>query len=267
MTFHRKVGRNIRLEASNTVGKRLDEEFAQVSVIFTTCSNCSIYVTLKTNIDVLENENQKNFQLFLTKLKETKKLIDLGIHHYVCYFQGYVFSSSTIKPGDRILIQILATEEAYIGSIAFGLTNCDPSSIDTEDLPEDSDLLLDRPEYWVVSKDVANCPGVGDELSFQINLDGSVEFSKNGNIPSVFMHVDTSLPLWAFWDVYGHTLKIRLIGSTLEPVARPGNQSSNPASPYSPNQSLTTAIASAQDNFMNQSQPLSECTICFEKGN
>jgi hypothetical protein len=30
MSFHRKVGRNIRLEASNTVGKRLDEEFAQV---------------------------------------------------------------------------------------------------------------------------------------------------------------------------------------------------------------------------------------------
>jgi protein neuralized len=179
--------------------------------------------------------------------------------------QGYVFSSTTIKPGDRILVQILATEDAYIGSIAFGLTNCDPASIDTEDLPEDSDLLLDRPEYWVVSKDVANCPGVGDELSFQVNLDGSVEFSKNGNIPSVFMHVDTSLPLWAFWDVYGHTLKIRLIGSTVESVARPANQTSNPTSPYASTQ--PSAHASAQDYSMNQSQPLSECTICFEKGN
>ena len=34
------------------------------------------------------------------------------------------------------------------------------------------------------------------------------------------MHVDVSLPLWAFWDIYGNTSKIRLIGSTQEPVLR-----------------------------------------------
>ena len=39
----------------------------------------------------------------------------------------------------------------------------------------------------MVSKDVADRPDVGDELSFQINIDGSVEFSKNGNIPSAFV--------------------------------------------------------------------------------
>ena len=32
------------------------------------------------------------------------------------------------------------------------------------------------------------------------------------------MHVDVSVPLWAFWDVYGNTQKLRLIGSTLEGV-------------------------------------------------
>ena len=34
------------------------------------------------------------------------------------------------------------------------------------------------------------------------------------------MHVDISLPLWAFWDIYGNTSKIRLIGSTKDPVQR-----------------------------------------------
>ena len=162
---------------------------------------------------------------------------------------------------ERIVVQVLGTEEAYIGSIAFGLTNCDPASIDVQNLPEDSDLLLDRSEYWVVSKDVANCPAVGDELSFQVSRDGSVEFSKNGNIPSVFMHVDTSLPLWAFWDVYGHTSKIRLLGSTSEPIPR--TLQSPPASSAGP-QSPDVGVDPA--SYMQQHQPLSECTICFEKG-
>ena len=35
------------------------------------------------------------------------------------------------------------------------------------------------------------------------------------------MHVDVTLPLWAFWDIYGNTSKIRLIGSTQNPVLRP----------------------------------------------
>ena len=37
------------------------------------------------------------------------------------------------------------------------------------------------------------------------------------------MHVDISLPLWAFWDIYGNTSKLRLIGSTKEPVLRFNN--------------------------------------------
>ncbi len=163
--------------------------------------------------------------------------------------------------GERIVVQVLGTEEAYIGSIAFGLTNCDPASIDVQNLPEDSDLLLDRSEYWVVSKDVASCPAVGDELSFQVSRDGSVEFSKNGNIPSVFMHVDTSLPLWAFWDVYGHTSKIRLLGSTTEPIPR--TLQSPPASSAGP-QPPDSGVD--PNSYMQQHQALSECTICFEKG-
>ena len=56
-----------------------------------------------------------------------------------------------------------------------------------------------------MSKDVANTPDTGDELCFTVNNDGSVEFSKNGSPPQTFMHVDVSVPLWVFWDVYGNT--------------------------------------------------------------
>ena len=60
------------------------------------------------------------------------------------FAQGYVFSAAPVVVGERIVIQVLGIEDSYVGSLAFGLTNCDPSSVDTRELPEDSDLLLDR---------------------------------------------------------------------------------------------------------------------------
>lgn len=171
------------------------------------------------------------------------------------FAQGYVFSCNPVVPGQRMVVQVLSTEESYIGSLAFGLTSCDPDSLEVNQLPEDSDLLLDRPEYWVVSKDVANSPSVGDELSFTLNHDGSVEFAKNNGIPSVFMHVDITLPLWAFWDVYGHTSRIKLWGSTEQNLPRPESQSVLP-----PVEAAQEALLDTSTN----SQP-SECTVCYEK--
>ena len=89
------------------------------------------------------------------------------------YSGGYVFSEEAVRPGERFVVQILATENMYIGSLTFGLTSCDPASLEAAELPEDADMLLDRSEYWVVSKDVASAPDTWDELSFLVNNDGS----------------------------------------------------------------------------------------------
>lgn len=59
-------------------------------------------------------------------------------------------------------------EPAYTGSLAFGLTCCDPVNLQGSTLPVDSDDLLERPEYWVGIKDVAAQPKITDELSFWI---------------------------------------------------------------------------------------------------
>ena len=32
----------------------------------------------------------------------------------------------------------------YIGSLAFGVTSCDPATVAVSSLPEDADMLLDR---------------------------------------------------------------------------------------------------------------------------
>jgi len=52
------------------------------------------------------------------------------------------------------------------------MTAADPALIPPMDLPDDSDLLLDRPEYWIVNKDVCSNPDVADELSFHLTEEG-----------------------------------------------------------------------------------------------
>ena len=185
----------------------------------------------------------------------------VATRHEEEFAQGYVFGRHTINPGERIVIQILSNEDSYIGSLAFGLTNTDPETLNVSELPEDSDLLLDRPEYWVVSKDVANCPNSGDELSFTIKSDGSVEFMRNNGIPSVFMHVDITQPLWAFWDIYGNTSRIRILGSTLQSL---GRTPPRPSNSNSSSQLVQVQESNPENSELNTSNP-TECIVCYEK--
>ncbi|XP_076460383.1 protein neuralized-like isoform X2 [Babylonia areolata] len=131
------------------------------------------------------------------------------------YCNGYIFTSRPVTPGQKIVLQILGVDRSYIGGLGLGLTACDPDTITPAQLPDDADLLLDRPEYWVVNKDVCRNPEVGDELSFAITGEGEVLYSRNNGKFSVLMHVDRTLPLWAFFDVYGNVQKVKVIGTTV----------------------------------------------------
>lgn len=129
------------------------------------------------------------------------------------FCQGYVFSARPMRPGQTLVVQILSTEPAYAGSLAIGLTSCDPATLRLSDLPDDAEQLLDRPEYWVVRRDAANGLRRGDELSVTLTTDGEVRVNRNGSNPMTVMHVDHTLRLWAFVDIYGATQKVRLLTS------------------------------------------------------
>ncbi|MPC48121.1 protein neuralized-like isoform X1 [Portunus trituberculatus] len=144
------------------------------------------------------------------------------------YSHGYVFTARPLRPGERLVVQVLHVEAMYVGALAFGLTSANPAGLEPSELPEDCDLLLDRLEYWVVSKDVAASPQPADELAFALSHQGEVTFSRNGAAPQVFMHVDHTLQLWAFFDVYGNTSKIRSLGVTHDPAPPQQPASSSP---------------------------------------
>jgi hypothetical protein len=67
---------------------------------------------------------------------------------------------------------VLSTETAFTGSLAFGLTSCDPIHVPASRLPIDTDELMERPEYWVSIKDVAASPAPFDILTFSIDSTG-----------------------------------------------------------------------------------------------
>ncbi|XP_030565800.1 protein neuralized [Drosophila novamexicana] len=146
------------------------------------------------------------------------------------FCQGYVFTARPIRIGEKLIVQVLKTEQMYVGALALGLTSCNPALLQPNDLPNDSDFLLDRPEYWVVSKDIAAAPQRGDEIAFFVAPNGEVSISKNNGPAVVVMHVDQSLQLWAFLDVYGSTQSLRMFRQQLpNMVAYPSQPQINAA--------------------------------------
>ncbi|CAG9818269.1 unnamed protein product [Phaedon cochleariae] len=159
------------------------------------------------------------------------------------FCQGYVFTGRHLQLGERIVVQILGTEPMFQGCLGIGLTSCDPATLQQGDLPDDSNFLLDRPEYWVLSRDFARNLNKGDEISFCISQSGEVQISRNGGPPLVVIHVDQTLRLWAFFDIYGSTQRIRALSSP---------------SPVSPGRNLERRIISPTTESMNSLNSQSE---------
>ncbi|CAG2204659.1 NEUR [Mytilus edulis] len=128
------------------------------------------------------------------------------------FCNGYVFSSRPLKCGEKVVLQVLGIDRSYVGGLAVGFTTCSPDSVSQSELPDDADLLLDRMEYWVVNKDVYRSPEIGDELCFHLTNDGEVRYSRNNSKVATLMHVDRTLPLWIFFDIYGNIQKMRCLG-------------------------------------------------------
>ncbi|VDP21434.1 unnamed protein product [Soboliphyme baturini] len=145
---------------------------------------------------------------------------------------GYVFVQSPLEFNQTVVIQVLNVLENRDSGLSVGVTSANPDRLRQECLPFDSDLLLDRPEYWVVSKEVIGKPKLHDELGFFLNRSGNYEqmfyvttprlrqaatlgelgVVRNRLAPHLIAHVDQTQKLWLFFDLYGSTSSVKLIG-------------------------------------------------------
>ena len=183
------------------------------------------------------------------------------------FCNGYVFLDSPLQPGESLVVRVLETESTYIGSLAFGLSGADPRGVTSSSLPEDSELLLQRPEYWVLSKDVLANPHAGDEICFTLALDGAVLCSINNGPDRVLFHSDISIPTRPFIDIYGVAQKIQLLGvapATL-PCQTPTMRRSVRSTKASPRpKSCSPSSLPSLDISQDSGMVANECVICYE---
>ncbi len=127
-------------------------------------------------------------------------------------YGGGVFLSRSLRVNEEIYVKVMKLNHAYVSHMGVGVTTCNPTSLEETILPDDAEDLLDRPEYWVMTRDFEE-PGVGDILGFMVDSDGKLhKLSRHGSSKNVLMHVDTSTPLWMFFDIYGTTQTIKILG-------------------------------------------------------
>ena len=187
------------------------------------------------------------------------------------FCNGYVFLDSPLQPGESMVVRILETESTYIGSLAFGLSGAEPRHLSSSSLPEDSELLLARPEYWVLSKDVLANPHAGDEICLTLALDGAVLCSINNGPERVLFHSDISIPTRPFIDIYGVAQKIQLLGVAPAPLPsshtpslrRPVRSNKLSPRPKSCSPSSHPSLDISGDSGMS-GMVQNECVVCYE---
>ncbi|XP_050544074.1 protein neuralized isoform X2 [Daktulosphaira vitifoliae] len=146
----------------------------------------------------------------------------VGTRLSTAFFQGYTFTKRPLVIGEKYVVQITKTSQLYVGSLSFGVTCCDPNTIGIGELPDDPNQLVDRREYWVMSRNVAEETKPGDILVFSINHNGEVLCAKNGGLEVVLMCVDHSQTLWGVFDIYGTTTQIVVSKIPLPPNSNGG---------------------------------------------
>ncbi|CAN8016239.1 unnamed protein product, partial [Ixodes persulcatus] len=168
--------------------------------------------------------------------------------------QAFVFTSRTVLPNERLQVKVVGVDGSFSESLTFGLTTCNPGSLEdtVRSLPEDTDALYDRPEYWVFKKDL-KC-GLDDELVFVTGDDGRVLFSRNSGSFETVMHVDGTQQFYMFFNICGYVTKLRLVGTMRgAPVPSAAEAPEQPqAEPKGKLQSLVPEEADV------------DCRICFE---
>lgn len=131
---------------------------------------------------------------------------------------GYVFTNRPLVIGESIIVRIHSISEQSKGVLGFGMTSCDPSLLVVQGLPDDCDLLYDRPEYWVIEKARFADLNSGDELDFHFveSADGSgeIKFAKNDQkTPVSLMFLDKTVPLWVFFEL-GNIREMKILESS-----------------------------------------------------
>ncbi|XP_043375808.1 E3 ubiquitin-protein ligase NEURL1 isoform X4 [Dermochelys coriacea] len=202
-----------------------------------------------------------------------------------------VFTSRPLRINETIFVKINKSNASRSGTLSYGVTSCDPSTLRPSDLPYNPESLVDRKEFWAVCRILVPLQS-GDILGFMVNSEGELHLSHNGASAGMQVCVDCSQPLWMFFGLHGAVMQIRVLGSTiLAERLGPSTPSSPTSAPNSPtglcsgvsDPILSTCGSGLLCSSINGTAPNSpvsmpespispsgsgvwgdECTICYE---
>ncbi|XP_036934032.1 E3 ubiquitin-protein ligase NEURL1B isoform X1 [Acanthopagrus latus] len=208
--------------------------------------------------------------------------------HFLDSSRTLVFSDRPLHVGETLYVEVGHLGLPYFGALLFGLTSCDPASLQAGDLPADPEVLLDRKEYWVVHRGFP-MPCSGDVLSFSLLPSGEVHHGVNGVGRGQLLCVDSSQVLWAFFTLHGAVNRLRILGTLQSSPPSTSPSTSQSSSPDDSDSDLAFSVnrsssASESSLVTAPSSPLSppvsptltaselppagkngECTICFDQ--
>ncbi|KAK2530603.1 Neurl1 [Columba guinea] len=145
-----------------------------------------------------------------------------------------VFTNRPLRINETIFVKINKSNAVRTGTLSYGVTSCDPSTLRPGDLPYNPESLVDRKEFWAICRVVVPLQS-GDILGFMVNSDGELHLSHNGAGTGMQVCVDCSQPLWMFFVLHGAVTQVRLLGSTILAdrlgLSTPSSPTSTPNSP------------------------------------
>ncbi|KAG8435315.1 hypothetical protein GDO86_013320 [Hymenochirus boettgeri] len=202
-----------------------------------------------------------------------------------------VFTNRPLRINETIFVKINKSNSSRSGTLSYGVTSCDPSTLRPSDLPYNPESLVDRKEFWAVCRVLVSLQS-GDILGFVINTEGELHLSHNGTSTGMQVCVDCSQPLWMFFGLHGAIMQIRILGSTISTDLRdpsaPNSPTSAPNSPTGPCSTssdpiLSSCVSGPPSSSITGTAPNSpvsmpespisssvsgswsdECTICYE---
>uniref|UniRef100_A0A8C4WY48 RING-type domain-containing protein n=2 Tax=Eptatretus burgeri TaxID=7764 RepID=A0A8C4WY48_EPTBU len=194
-----------------------------------------------------------------------------------------IFMERTLQIEETVIFRFECQNACYTEPMVLGITTCDPITLSTAELGVEPEVLLDRPEYWVIHQFLypKDTEGI-----LQLKLSGDGRMQSRKTVPDVegqtLFFADSSQLLWLFFCFQASSRNITSLGSyTLSPMpcqaveqfptAGCNNHlcsssfSSECSSPMSPNSYMSfKSQESSPSNIQMQDCFFNECAICMD---
>ncbi|XP_057704895.1 E3 ubiquitin-protein ligase NEURL1-like isoform X2 [Corythoichthys intestinalis] len=143
-----------------------------------------------------------------------------------------VFTSRPLECSESVFLMLHTVEQA---SLIYGVTACDPATLNSRDLPNDPTLLLGHGEFRAVGLEAV--PLLDEDiLGFEVNAEGELIMSINGVNHGVQLCVDNSRPLWMVFAPSKNITQLKIFGlSSHSDVQGLGRSPSFATTPTEPN--------------------------------